>query len=356
MTDSKNYILVYFEMDNTFCIVEDRAKKLINQKEAMIEFPTGWFLGEIRYRGTQKKCEEKAKGIENGKIVFKQGNTLEGNLKRVNDYLISRPSQEVEEITNQLNSQNYYTLQPYPPAFNNTHQNHLPQYTMSPRHPQQPRPSQHNMSPQHPQQPRPSQHNMSPQHPQQPEVSQLSPNPHLCVNNSEISLELKQLSMQLRILSNDVTKMLKMCEEKFNKQKNNPLPWPDTIDYKGTNLLGIHATSWNKYITKLMDLLFTVEERKNGLLLGDKPSKSNRRPLSPDRVRLLKSCAVVKAKAQPDQIEKVWADADMNLMMNEYVLEDEFRINNYEHNRHRYFSTIDDSHTITACVKYLKNV
>lgn len=40
--------------------------------------------------------------------------------------------------------------------------------------------------------------------------------------------------------------------------------------------------------------------------------------------------------------------------MNKYVIEHEESINKYEYNGNRYFSNIDDSETISICVKYLK--
>ena len=44
----------------------------------------------------------------------------------------------------------------------------------------------------------------------------------------------------------------------------------------------------NKYVTEVMKVLFTDEERNGGYIIEDK-SLSKRRALDPDRVELLKS-------------------------------------------------------------------
>ena len=61
--------------------------------------------------------------------------------------------------------------------------------------------------------------------------------------------------------------------------------------YEGINLLNIAATCKTKFITALMEILFTPEERKAGIIIetGKKKSRSERTPLDKKRVEHLKS-------------------------------------------------------------------
>ena len=57
--------------------------------------------------------------------------------------------------------------------------------------------------------------------------------------------------------------------------------------YNSKNLLDIAANCQNKYVTALMDLLFTKDEQKLGLIIDDN-STSKRVQLDPERVKLIK--------------------------------------------------------------------
>ncbi|CAF0916051.1 unnamed protein product [Brachionus calyciflorus] len=95
-------------------------------------------------------------------------------------------------------------------------------------------------------------------------------------------------------------------EQPINEYKNDH-------KYGDKNLLNIQATTWNKYVTGLMEVLFTFDERLKGRIYGENSKKEPKRiPLSPNHVELLKQCSLIKAKASPDQLEKVWKDA-MNI-------------------------------------------
>lgn len=96
--------------------------------------------------------------------------------------------------------------------------------------------------------------------------------------------------------------------------------------WNGKNMLDIAASSWNKYITSLMEILFSEEERTNGIIiLPGQTTKSKRYPLESERVEILKSkqlikkitdfscsfyldCAIAKAKPSPDKIEQTWKE------------------------------------------------
>ncbi len=53
------------------------------------------------------------------------------------------------------------------------------------------------------------------------------------------------------------------------------------------NLLDIPARHRSKFVTSLMEILFTVEERKTGII-AEETSKSLKNRLDPQRVALLK--------------------------------------------------------------------
>ena len=57
--------------------------------------------------------------------------------------------------------------------------------------------------------------------------------------------------------------------------------------YNNINLLTFAASSKEKYTTRLMEVLFTREERLEGYII-EGPSSSKRKPLDIQRVNLLK--------------------------------------------------------------------
>ena len=60
--------------------------------------------------------------------------------------------------------------------------------------------------------------------------------------------------------------------------------------YKDINLLDFPETTRNKYINRLMEILFTEQERNNGiLLLPNAKTSSKREPLDNERIQHLKS-------------------------------------------------------------------
>jgi hypothetical protein len=59
--------------------------------------------------------------------------------------------------------------------------------------------------------------------------------------------------------------------------------------FKGKDLVAEFASKENKYITHIMKILFTEQERMSGLIIENTVNnKSDRRPLDLDRVKLLK--------------------------------------------------------------------
>ena len=55
----------------------------------------------------------------------------------------------------------------------------------------------------------------------------------------------------------------------------------------GNNLLDIHSSQMNTYVTAVMKVLFTNEELNGGYIIEGK-STSKRRPLDLERVNILK--------------------------------------------------------------------
>ncbi|CAF0844764.1 unnamed protein product [Brachionus calyciflorus] len=73
--------------------------------------------------------------------------------------------------------------------------------------------------------------------------------------------------------------------------------------YNGINLLDTHCESIGRYITSLMLKLFTLEERMEGAIIIPNlvNAKSEKTPLSPNRVEIFKRCVLAKAKPPKDQ-------------------------------------------------------
>ena len=57
--------------------------------------------------------------------------------------------------------------------------------------------------------------------------------------------------------------------------------------FQNQNLIDIHASSMSKYVTRLMEILFTSEERKVGYII-EEGSTSKRTALDENRVKILK--------------------------------------------------------------------
>lgn len=55
-----NHIVVYFECDNTFTIIEDTKNKFKNSNTAKVNFNNRWYNGSIVCSGSKKKCQNYA--------------------------------------------------------------------------------------------------------------------------------------------------------------------------------------------------------------------------------------------------------------------------------------------------------
>jgi hypothetical protein len=85
--ENKNFVLVYFEVDNTFCVLDDSQEKLVGLDSVMVKFDKKWFQGLVKYRGSKAKCEAKGEKIKDGKLVVSD-NEFEG----INKSLTSKKS------------------------------------------------------------------------------------------------------------------------------------------------------------------------------------------------------------------------------------------------------------------------
>lgn len=52
-----NFIVVFFDYDQTYSVINDSANKFKNCKVAQVKFDDVWYSGEIVCRGTKKKCQ-----------------------------------------------------------------------------------------------------------------------------------------------------------------------------------------------------------------------------------------------------------------------------------------------------------
>lgn len=53
-----NYVVVYFECDNTYSVVSDSTNKFKNSTKAKVQFERDkWYEGTIVCRGSKSKCQ-----------------------------------------------------------------------------------------------------------------------------------------------------------------------------------------------------------------------------------------------------------------------------------------------------------
>ncbi|CAF0887295.1 unnamed protein product [Brachionus calyciflorus] len=251
--NGKIFVLVYFKKDNSYTILNDSKNGLVNQEKAKVKFDNKWVTGEIKYRGTQEKCELYGKKLGPNKTFKSSESESElpnkSNRSNIKNKSSSNPSKKKKKTY----EQNLKDVDVY---FEKYKQNSIANSSAS----------------------------MSPS-----------------TSSSSGSTALQ--GRHKRALEDD-----NILNEK-NKEDN----WPTEIKYGDKNLLNIQATTWNKYVTGLMEVLFTFDERLKGRIYGENSKKEPKRiPLSPNRFELLKQCSLIKAKAPPDQLEKVWKDA-MNI-------------------------------------------
>ncbi|CAF1095560.1 unnamed protein product [Brachionus calyciflorus] len=117
---------------------------------------------------------------------------------------------------------------------------------------------------------------------------------------------------EIQDLKSKFEQMMKMINELLegSRKKGRSNDWPTEIIWNGKNLLDISASSWNKYITALYEVLFTQEEMKTGtVILPGEATKSTRPRLSEEKCELLKRCAIAKATPPSDKVEQTWKDA-----------------------------------------------
>ena len=78
-------------------------------------------------------------------------------------------------------------------------------------------------------------------------------------------------SNAINLLKEQNIALKEIVESLSNKliKKKNDDTFKTEIIHKGKNLIDVHACSVSKYITKLMEILFTTEELKNGYIKAD---------------------------------------------------------------------------------------
>jgi len=61
------------------------------------------------------------------------------------------------------------------------------------------------------------------------------------------------------------------------------------VFYQSKNLIAVHANAPNKYINKVMAILFTPNELANGIIVDENSRESTKTPLDNTKITLLKS-------------------------------------------------------------------
>ncbi|CAF0925046.1 unnamed protein product [Brachionus calyciflorus] len=249
MSDHKEYVLVFFKRSNTYCVIDDEEMKLQGKKKAQIHFETGWSTGEILYRGGKI-------GSANSFFTSESEYDADDSEKRISKKVINQ---------DQVSSKKTPSLQIIEdvPTTSYSNSDNVVEYVEVDR-------------------------SSSKTTLEQNDFSLFK----LYQDVQEIKIEIKE---QQKIL-NEIFKLLK-------GSKTSQEEWPTEIMYNGTNLLDTHCESIGRYITSLMVKLFTLEERMEGaIIIPDLVNvKSEKTPLSPNRVEIFKKCVLAKAKPPKDQ-------------------------------------------------------
>ena len=66
MSESKNFMLIHYESDNTFEVKQDHKNAFKGKKTIKVEFDGKWYVGNICYYGSKSKCEKHSRDIEDG--------------------------------------------------------------------------------------------------------------------------------------------------------------------------------------------------------------------------------------------------------------------------------------------------
>jgi hypothetical protein len=91
----------------------------------------------------------------------------------------------------------------------------------------------------------------------------------------------------LRDLFDQMKEMRDLVRSLQKNTKKDESKWVEEIMYNGLNLLDIWASQQNKYVTALMEALFTPEEMDKAYI-KEGEHQSTRTNLDPERIKLLK--------------------------------------------------------------------
>ncbi len=75
--------------------------------------------------------------------------------------------------------------------------------------------------------------------------------------------------------------------------------------WQGENLIHVNASAPNKYVTCLMEKLFTHEERLNGYIV-EGASTTERNHLDNEKIAILKLAVINKYKAVANDVDQFW--------------------------------------------------
>ncbi|CAF1102891.1 unnamed protein product [Brachionus calyciflorus] len=129
----------------------------------------------------------------------------------------------------------------------------------------------------------------------------------ISVENSTISNsdcdDIKKLKADLEELKTDISDIKSMLSQVLHNQNNcNQNTIPTELVFNGINLLSITASSMSKYITTLMDRLYSKKElRKSYVIEGS--SNSKRLPLDLERLKAIKNAVFIKYRVPEDKKE-----------------------------------------------------
>ena len=109
-------------------------------------------------------------------------------------------------------------------------------------------------------------------------------------------LKIYQLLLTIRTENKELKGAVELLSNKIDKKIENELvelgDFKTEIIYNNKNLLDIHASCMSKYVTKLMEIMFTPEERNVGYIMTE-GSKSKRTPLDQTKIQILKGITYI---------------------------------------------------------------
>jgi len=93
-------------------------------------------------------------------------------------------------------------------------------------------------------------------------------------------------SQLLNEQSQVIEKQQDLLIKKFSKSNNNKAEKSEVL-FEGKNLVAVHESAPNKWINKVMSILFTRDELGHGIIKDEKSRNSKKRALDETKMKLL---------------------------------------------------------------------